>query len=115
MGELHYFLRIQVTKTDAGGLVLSQEKYLPKKAKMENCKPCHTPPTIFGSLQHLIATSPELAYCVGKLSQFMHTLLYEHWKMVKKVAEGRDSDDRKFIGGFCVFLGSNLVSWSSKK
>ncbi|XP_057745935.1 uncharacterized mitochondrial protein AtMg00810-like [Arachis stenosperma] len=109
MGELHYFLEIQVTKTGAGGFMLSQEKYvkdLLKKADMEHCKPCHTPlpssvkfstfggsvfhnsklyRSIMGSLQYLTVTCPELTYCVGKVSQFMQTPLDKHWKLVKRV------------------------------
>nr|XP_025610404.1 uncharacterized protein LOC112703228 [Arachis hypogaea] len=119
LGDLHYFLRIQVTKTDAGGLVLSQER------------------SVVGSLQYLTVTRPELSYCVGRLSQFMHTPLDEHWKLVKRVLRyisgtasfglhlhrtsshniaaysdsdwGGDPDDRKSTGGFCVFLGRNLL------
>nr|XP_025635493.1 uncharacterized protein LOC112729535 [Arachis hypogaea] len=167
LGDLYYFFGIQVTKTNAGGLVLSQEKYvndLLEMAEMENCKPCHTPllssnkfsafggsifhnlklyRSIVGSLQYLIVTCPELSYCVSRLSQFMHTPLDDHWKLVKRVLryvsgtsgfglhlhrtsihsilaysdsdwEG-DLDDKKSTKGFCVFLGRNLVSWSSKK
>lgn len=28
---------------------------------------------------------------------------------------GCDLDDRKFAGGYCIYLGGNLVSWNSKR
>lgn len=28
---------------------------------------------------------------------------------------GSDPDDQKPIGGYCVYLGNNIMSWSSKK
>ncbi|XP_015950729.2 uncharacterized mitochondrial protein AtMg00810-like [Arachis duranensis] len=158
---------IQVSKTKGGGLLLSQEKYdndLLGKAGMTGYKPCKTPlpsslkisqfggdmfdePALYrlvvGSLQYLTITRPELAYAVGKLSQFMQDSLESHWKLVKRIFRyasetikyglhlhkndllnitaycdsdwGGDPDDRKSIGGMCVFLGRNLVSWSFKK
>jgi hypothetical protein len=45
LGDLHYFLDIEVTKTN-DGLILSQSKYatnLLKKKGMNTCKPVHTP------------------------------------------------------------------------
>ncbi|XP_057730433.1 uncharacterized mitochondrial protein AtMg00810-like [Arachis stenosperma] len=167
MGELHYFLGIQVTKAKEGSLILSQEKYvgdLLAKAGMTGCKPCTTPlpssirlfafggpaftdprlyRSVVGSLQYLTITRPELSYCVSKVSQFLQHPLEEHWKLVKRVLRyvsgtstyglqlhrvkdmivtaysdsdwGGDPNDRKSTGAFCVFLGKNLISWSSKK
>ncbi|XP_016196102.1 uncharacterized protein LOC107637177 [Arachis ipaensis] len=99
--------------------------------------------SVVGSLQYLTVTRPELAYAVSKLSQFMQDPLESHWKLVKRILRyasgtikyglhlrkndvlnitaycdsdwGGDPDDRKSTGGMCVFLGRNLVSWSSKK
>ncbi|XP_025633999.1 uncharacterized mitochondrial protein AtMg00810-like [Arachis hypogaea] len=98
---------------------------------------------VVGSLQYLTITRPELAYAISKLSQFMQDSLESHWKLVKRIFRyasetikyglhlhkndllnitaycdsdwGGDPDDRKSIGGMCVFLGRNLVSWSFKK
>jgi hypothetical protein len=45
LGNLHYFLGIEVNQT-ADGILLSQEKYandLLRKVGMNNCKPINTP------------------------------------------------------------------------
>ncbi|XP_016173021.1 uncharacterized protein LOC107615476 [Arachis ipaensis] len=140
MGELHYFFGIQATKTANGGLLLSQEKYtrdLLKKAEMEHCKPCHTPlpslvrfsafgsspfknsklyRSVVGSLQYLTVTRPELAYSVYAKSLGRALEVSRKNSEVQTIKAYSDSDwaedpdDRKFTGGFCVFLESNLVS-----
>ncbi|KAH9678443.1 retrovirus-related pol polyprotein from transposon RE1 [Citrus sinensis] len=55
--------------------------------------------SIVGGLQYLILTRPEIAYSVHKLNA--------DW--------GSDLDDRRSTGAYCVYLGNNLISWSSKK
>ncbi|XP_025679063.1 uncharacterized mitochondrial protein AtMg00810-like [Arachis hypogaea] len=99
--------------------------------------------SIIGSLQYLTVTRPEISYSVHKMSQFVQAPLDSHWKMVKRILRYLsgtinhglhlnkansmkitaysdsdwvgDPDDRKSTSGCCVFLGSNLVSWASKK
>ena len=46
LGDLHFFLGIEVKRNSDGGLHLSQEKYatdLLSKASMQSCKPSLTP------------------------------------------------------------------------
>ncbi|KAK4270676.1 hypothetical protein QN277_019454 [Acacia crassicarpa] len=96
-----------------------------------------------GALQYLCNTRLDISYSVGKLSQYLSQPTIEHWKAIKRVlkylrgtihygihikpsaplvlAAYSDADwascpdDRRSVGGYCVFLGDSLVSWSSKK
>uniref|UniRef100_A0A2N9FDU4 Reverse transcriptase Ty1/copia-type domain-containing protein n=1 Tax=Fagus sylvatica TaxID=28930 RepID=A0A2N9FDU4_FAGSY len=96
-----------------------------------------------GSSSILISHSPDIAFCVNKLSQFMHKPTLLHWQSVKRLLRylkltiqygiqicrnsnssihafsdadwAGSKDDRRSTGSYCVFLGRNLISWSCKK
>ncbi|GJR57150.1 retrovirus-related pol polyprotein from transposon RE1 [Tanacetum coccineum] len=98
---------------------------------------------IVGKLLYLTIIRPDLSYAAHALSQFSHNLRTPHWKTLIKVlkyiklclAQGLfiptntnfqlkaycDSDwdnclnTRRSVTGFCIFLGSSLISWQSKK
>ena len=108
LGELHFFLGIQVTKTDTC-LHLSQSKYLVdllNKVKMQDCTPCSTPMaanvpftktdselfadatlyrSIIGALQYATLTKPEIAFPINKLSQFLAAPTINHWQACKRI------------------------------
>ena len=99
--------------------------------------------SVIGSLQYAVLMRPELAYSVNKLSQYMSDPRQPHWIACKRVLRylkntgnmclqfkksehldlvaytdadwASDPDDRRSISGYCVFLGDNLVAWSSRK
>ena len=97
LGELNYFLGIEVTRGEHG-LVLSQEKYareILSQVGMSNCKPCTTPlssteklscfegialgsddgtkyRSIVGAFQYLTLTRPDISFAVNKVCQFLH-------------------------------------------
>nr|KYP66595.1 hypothetical protein KK1_012892 [Cajanus cajan] len=99
--------------------------------------------SVVGALQYLTITRPDLAFTVNKLCQYMHRPLQSHWKIVKRVLRyingtrdhgllfekshnlhligycdsdwASDQDDMRSTSGYCLFLGSNMISWMAKK
>jgi len=99
--------------------------------------------SIAGALQYLTLTRPDLAYAVQQVCLFMHAPREPHRALIKRILRyvkgtlssglhiGTGSiqtltaysdadwagcpDSRRSTSGFCVYLGDNLVSWSSKR
>ncbi|XP_019439970.1 PREDICTED: uncharacterized protein LOC109345432 [Lupinus angustifolius] len=109
LGNLDYFLGIEVKHLKDGYLFLTQIKYIKdllRKATMESAKPSITPmattcrltkteskdfnnPTMYrsvvGALQYATITRPVLAYSVNRVCQFMGNPLEQHWVAVKRI------------------------------
>jgi histone deacetylase 1/2 len=110
LGDLHYFLGIEVKKV-TDGLLLSQQRYaadIIKRANMERSKSIETPistvdklsiadgvklgpvdatqyRSMVGALQYLTLTRPDISFAVNKVCQFLHAPTTVHWKAVKRI------------------------------
>ncbi|KAK6115293.1 hypothetical protein DH2020_007562 [Rehmannia glutinosa] len=108
LGEVYYFLGIQVKHTSTG-LHLSQTKYIKEllcKTKMQFAKAAKAHMTsglkltafgggsvtdaqlyhsTVGALQYAIITRPEISLSVNKVCQFMQNPKEHHWKDVKHI------------------------------
>jgi hypothetical protein len=99
--------------------------------------------SLTGALQYLTITRPDLAYAVQQACLFMHAPRSSHLNLVKRILRyvkgtldhglhifpsasssliaysdadwAGCPDTRRSTSGFCVFLGDNLISWSSKR
>jgi histone deacetylase 1/2 len=99
--------------------------------------------SLVGALQYLTLTRPDISYAVNKVCQYLHSPTTVHFSAVKRILryvngtlnlglKFRPSnsmvvsafsdadwagcvDDRRSTGGFAVFLGPNLISWSARK
>ncbi|XP_028108478.1 uncharacterized protein LOC114307280 [Camellia sinensis] len=107
--------------------------------------PFHNPSlyrSIVGALQYLTLTRLDLSIAVNMACQHMHLPTITDFAAVKRILRylkgtlhfglnfspgsfdlhifsdadwAGDPSDRRSISGFCVFLGSNLISWQAKK
>jgi len=110
LGDLHYFLGIEVKRVE-DGLIMSQQKYASNillRAGMSNCKPVNTPISIsdqlnvndgdklgpddsskyrslVGALQYLTLTRPDICFAVNKVCQFLHAPTMVHMSVVKRI------------------------------
>jgi len=168
LGDLHYFLGIEVKKL-SDGLLLSQGRYaadLLARSGMNRAKAVDTPLSVseklsltdgtklgdedatryrslVGALQYLTLTRPDISFSVNKVCQYLHSPTTIHWSAVKRILRyvcgtlnyglkikrsksmmisafsdadwAGCPDDRRSTGGFAVFLGENLVSWTARK
>jgi histone deacetylase 1/2 len=168
LGDLNFFLGIEVKKVD-NGIVLSQAKYaqdILTRVGMVGCSGVATPlsssekitarqgkllgpedstkyRSIVGALQYLTLTRPDISYAVNKVCQYLHAPTTVHLTAAKRILRyvkhtitvgltfqqsssmlvsafsdadwAGDVDDRRSTGGFAVFFGPNLISWSAKK
>ncbi|GKD90355.1 ribonuclease H-like domain-containing protein, partial [Tanacetum coccineum] len=99
---------------------------------MLNCNPCRTlvdtekklrperspvnDPTLYrslaGALQYLTFTRPDLSYAIQQLCLYMHDPREPHLNVMKRVP--RCPATRRSTSGYYVYLGDNLLTWSSK-
>jgi histone deacetylase 1/2 len=129
LGDLHYFLWIEV-KRGKDGLLTTQERYAKDvlcRSGMNKSKPMDTPMSsieklslhtgvklgpedatryrsIVGALQYLALTRPDISFAVNKVCQFLHAPTTTHWSVVKRIL--------RYIQG-SVSLGLKLVKSNS--
>ncbi|KAI5314164.1 hypothetical protein L3X38_043340 [Prunus dulcis] len=98
--------------------------------------------SIVGALQYLTFTRPNIAFSVNRACQFIHNPMEYHVMVVKRILRylkgtidfgiwfkhgllhlhaysdvdwAGDPNDRRYVSGFIVYLGSSPISWASKK
>jgi hypothetical protein len=99
--------------------------------------------SLAGALQYLTITRPDIAYAVQQVCLHMHAPRDVHLTMLKRILRyikgtahlgvqlrsisspsitaysdadwAGCPDTRRSTSGFCIFLGSSLISWSSKR
>ncbi|KAK1432035.1 hypothetical protein QVD17_08921 [Tagetes erecta] len=99
--------------------------------------------SLAGALQYLTFTRPDISYAVQQVCLFMHAPREPHFNFMKRILRylqgtidygirlhaspstsltaysdadwGGCPDSRRSTSGYCVYMGNNLLSWSSKR
>ncbi|XP_021985328.1 uncharacterized mitochondrial protein AtMg00810-like [Helianthus annuus] len=99
--------------------------------------------SLAGALQYLTFTCPDITYAVQQICLFMHSPREPHFAFLKRILRyikgtpdlglrlsatpsasltaysdadwGGCPDSRRSTSGYCVYMGNNLLSWSSKR
>ena len=99
--------------------------------------------SLASALQYLTFTRPDISYAVQQICLFMHNPMETHMHALRRILRyiwgtiqhglhlypsstsiltaytdadwGGCPDTRRSTSGYCVFLGDNLLSWSSKR
>ncbi|KAD4180455.1 hypothetical protein E3N88_29046 [Mikania micrantha] len=123
LGALSYFLGIEVLPKGSH-LLLSQKKYvldLLQKAGLSQSKPVSSPCSTSVTLtredsplfnnpvryQQIVGTANHGLLLQRSASFTLHAYTDADW--------AGSSDDRRSTGGYAIYLGKNLVSWSARK
>ncbi|KAH1072904.1 hypothetical protein J1N35_025232 [Gossypium stocksii] len=109
MGDLHYFLGIEVTRSSTRSIHLCKKKYIRDllvRSSLLHAKPVHTlmvslpnlskddgdrlcDPTEYrslaGALQYVMLTRLDIAYTVNRICQFMHSPTTTHMTALKRI------------------------------
>ncbi|KAI5354358.1 hypothetical protein L3X38_007253 [Prunus dulcis] len=131
LGKLKFFLGLQVSH---GSKVLRDSGEVLTDPTLFR--------SIVGALQYLTFTRPDLAYSVNSVCQYVNQPTDLHWHLVKRILRyvqgtlafglsftagdmnlsaysdadwAGDINTRRSTTGFVIFLGSNPISWQSKK
>jgi len=166
LGKLTYYLGIEVFQHE-GGIMLKQERYANKileETKMDDCNAVQIPMDAnlklskaqeeknidekeyrrnIGCLRYLLHTRPDLSYCVGVLSRYMHEPKESHGAALKQIlrylrgtqsfglcfkrmnktelvgfsdsSHNVDEDDGRSTTGHIFYLNDCPITWCSQK
>ncbi|KAH9646463.1 retrovirus-related pol polyprotein from transposon RE2 [Citrus sinensis] len=118
LGLVTYFLGVEVSYTDHG-MHFPQTKYIKdllSKASMQDYKGTDTPFSTGYKLERstkgLLGAEFENPTLYRSIEGTLETIGLTGYSDADWAC---DIDAKKSIGAYCIFLGNNLVSWSSKK
>ncbi|XP_042504707.1 uncharacterized mitochondrial protein AtMg00810-like [Macadamia integrifolia] len=128
LGPLGFFLGIEAVPQPNGGAPFDDPT-------------CYR--SIGGALQYMTLTCPDVAFTVNRACQYMHAPTMDHWSHVKRILRylkqscshgllvecsskatlqafsdadlAGSSSDHRSTGAYAIYLGPNLISWSSRK